>query len=99
MYCRRRIGASINTASTISRQRVQPNHWSRRVTANNPHGFTDKVFARLCAIEDPAEREKEEKKLLDNRRWNDKYRSNDENAARIRDQKNEKKRQQKINAG
>jgi hypothetical protein len=99
MYCRRRIGASISTASTISQQRVHPNHWSRRVTDDNPRGFTDKVLARLCAIEDPAEREKEEKKLLDNRRWNDKHRSNDENAARIRDQKKEKKRQQKINAG
>jgi hypothetical protein len=79
--------------------RLHPGHWSHRVTADNPHGFTDKALARFRAIEDPAEREKEEKKLLDARKRNEKHRSNDENAARRRDQKNARSRQQKINAG
>jgi hypothetical protein len=78
---------------------VNPNHWSRRVTSDNPHGFTDKLLVRLRAIEDPDEREKAEKKALDMRRWNEKQRSNAETAARIRDQKYERRRLQKINAG
>jgi hypothetical protein len=56
------------STSTASQQQVHPLHWSRRATTDNPHGFTDKVLTRLRAIEDPAEREKEEKKLLDARR-------------------------------
>jgi hypothetical protein len=85
--------------ASASQQQVHHNHWSRRVTADNPKGFTDMVLARFRAIEDPAEREKEEKKLLDRRRWNEKRYSDAENAARIRDKKNEKLRKQKFNAG
>jgi hypothetical protein len=87
------------STSTASQQHIHPLHWSRRVTLDNPHGFADKVFARLRAIEDPDEREKEEKKLLAKRRWNEKQRSNAETAARQRDHQNEKNRLKKINAG
>jgi hypothetical protein len=93
---RRRVSTR---ASSASQQQVSGNHWSRRVTTDNPHGFADKVVARLRAIEDPAEREKEEKKVLDHRRRNEKRRSNAEVVARIRDQTNEKRRQRKIYAG
>jgi hypothetical protein len=87
------------STSTASQQQVHHLHWSRRVTADNPHGFADKVLVRLRAIEDPAQREKEEKKVLDQRRRNEKQRPNTETAARHRDQMNERYRQQKINAG
>jgi hypothetical protein len=79
--------------------RLHHSHWSHRVTADNPHGFTDKVLVRLRAIEDPAKREKEEKMLLDQRRYNEKRRSDDEYSARERDQQNARSRQQKMNAG
>jgi hypothetical protein len=85
------------STSTASQQQVHHNHWSRRVTADNPHGFPDKVFARLRAIEDPAEREEAEKKVLDQRRKDEKFRS--EAASRIRDHQNERYRKRKINAG
>jgi hypothetical protein len=78
---------------------VNPNHWSRRVTADNPHGFVEKTLAKLRAIEDPVKREKEEMKVLDIRRRNDQHRSDAEAVARIRDQVNGRYRQQKINAG
>jgi hypothetical protein len=87
------------STGAASQQQVHPSHWSRRVTADNPHGFVDKVLARLRAIEDPAEREKAEKKVLADRRWNEKQRSDAEAAARRRDQANERCRQKKINAG
>jgi uncharacterized protein YcnI len=92
--CRCRV-----STSTTSQQQVSGNHWSRRVTANNPHGFYDKVLVRLRAIEDPVEREKEVKKLLDARRRHEKQRSDAEAVARKRDQDIERRRQQKINAG
>jgi hypothetical protein len=78
---------------------VNPNHWSRRVTTDNPHGFTDKLLVRLRAIEDPADQEKATKKVLTKREQTEKRRSNAETAARIRDQKNERYRKRKINAG
>jgi hypothetical protein len=87
------------STGAASQQQVHHNHWSRRVTADNPHGFADKTLARLRAIEDPAEREKEEKKVLDLRRWNEKQRSNADVVARHRDQVKVKNHQQKINAG
>jgi hypothetical protein len=92
---RRRVSTR---ASSASQQQVNPNHWSRRVTSDNPHGFTDKTLARLRAIEDPAEREKEEKKLLDMRRRNEKRLSDAKIVARIRDHQNERYRKRKINA-
>jgi hypothetical protein len=82
-------------ASGASRQETHHSHWSRRVTADNPRGFSDKVLARLRAIEDPAKREREEKKLLDQRRWSEKWRSNTDHLAH----RNDRKRQQKINSG
>jgi hypothetical protein len=94
--CRRRLSTN---ASSASQEQISNNHWSRRVTADNPHGFVDKTLARLRAIEDPAEREKEEKKALDHRRKSEKFRSDAETAARIRDHQNERNRQRKINAG
>jgi hypothetical protein len=87
------------SASTASQHQVHHNHWSRRVTADNPHGFAVKTLARLRAIEDPAEREKEETRALDQRRKNEKYRSDAETAARFRDQEKDRRHQQKINAG
>jgi hypothetical protein len=86
-------------ASSASQQQVNSNHWSRRVTADNPHGFADKVLVRLRAIEVPDEREREEKKLLQQRRKSEKRRSDAETVARIRDHQNERYRQRKINAG
>jgi hypothetical protein len=44
------------------------NHHIYRISDDNPHGFTDKVLARLNAIENPAEREKAMKEALQNRR-------------------------------
>jgi hypothetical protein len=98
---RRRVNTDVNTNNIgiASQQQAHPSHWSRRVTADNPHGFADKTLVRLRAIEDPAEREKEERMVLDQRRWAEKHRLNGENVARIRDKKNEKLRKQKINAG
>jgi hypothetical protein len=93
---RRRISTGVSTAS---QQHVGHNHWSRRVTTDNPHGFADKVLVRLRAIEDPAEREKEEKRVLYMRRIGEKRLSDAETAARIRDQVNERNRKRKINAG
>jgi hypothetical protein len=93
---RRRVSTR---ASSVSQQKVNGNHWSRRVTADNPHGFADKTIARLRAIEDPDERGKEEKKVLDGRRHGEKHRSNAEAVARYRDQHLERYRQKKINAG
>jgi hypothetical protein len=93
---RRRVSTR---ASSVSQQQVNGNHWSRRVTANNPHGFADKTIARLRAIEDPTEREKEEKKVLDKRRMTEKHRSNADAVARVREQMKERNRQLKINAG
>jgi hypothetical protein len=90
---------SLALSTRRSQQRVDHRHWSRRVTADNPHGFADKVLVRLRAIEDPAEREKEEKKALDQRRKSEKRRSNAETLARIRDQVNERNRRLKVNAG
>jgi hypothetical protein len=89
---------SVSTGAA-SQQQVHGNHWSLRVTTDNPHGFPDGTLARLRAIEDPAEREKAEKKVLDHRRRNKKQRSDAETAARIRDHQNERNRQRKINAG
>jgi hypothetical protein len=90
------------STSTASQQHVHPLHWSRRIAADNPHGFADKVLSRLRAIEDPVEREIEEKSLLIAR--NDtgtgtlklvaaSYR------ARLRDLQEARKRQQYIDAG
>jgi hypothetical protein len=93
---RRRISTSVSTAS---QQHVGHNHWSRRVTADNPHGFADKVLVRLRAIEDPDERGKEEKKVLNQRRIGEKRLSDAETVARIRDHQNERNRKRKINAG
>jgi hypothetical protein len=87
------------STSTASQQQVHHLHWSHRVTADNPHGFTDKVLARLHVIEDPAEREKAEKKVLADRRSSEMKRSNAEVMARIRDDQYERNRQRKINAG
>jgi hypothetical protein len=93
---RRRV--STNTTSASQRQ-VSGNRWSRRVTADNPHGFPDKVLVRLRAIEDPAERQKAERRLIADRRRSERKRSNAEVVARIRIQTNERYLQQKINAG
>jgi hypothetical protein len=43
---------------------VGPRHWSRLVTADNPHGFQDDTLKRLREITDPVVRVREEKKLL-----------------------------------
>jgi hypothetical protein len=40
------------------------NHWSRRVTADNPHGFADATLARIRAIEDPVAQEAEVERML-----------------------------------
>jgi hypothetical protein len=98
IFFTRRRRVSTNTTSA-SQQQVSGNHWIHRVTADNPHGFVDKVLARLRAIEDPAERQKAERRLIADRRRSERKRSNAETAARIRDQVNERNRQQKINAG
>jgi hypothetical protein len=93
-----RYSRSVSTGAA-SQQQISSSHWSRRVTADNPHGFADKVLVRLRGIEDPVKREKEEKKLLYKRRRNEKRQSDAETAARFRDQVNERYRQQKFNAG
>jgi hypothetical protein len=77
-------------------ERLHHSLWNHRVTADNPHGFRIDALARLRAIEDPTEREKEEKKVLADR--NRRQRS-DEVVARIRDRADESYRLQKINAG
>jgi hypothetical protein len=87
------------STSTASQQQVNPYHWSRRVTADNPHGFVDKVLARLRAIEDPVKREKAERKVLADRRHGEKRRSDAEAAARNRDQAIERYRKRKVDAG
>jgi hypothetical protein len=87
------------SASTASQQHVDHRHSSRRVTSDNPHGFFDKTLARLRAIEDPAEREKAEKEVLAMRRRSEKSRLKAEYVVRKRDHENERKRQQKLNAG
>jgi hypothetical protein len=74
--------------------RLHPLHWSHRIA-----GFTDKVLARLRAIEDPAERENEEKRVLDKRMWNEKQRSKAGYLARHRERANERNRKQKVNSG
>jgi hypothetical protein len=84
---------------SASRQQVHHSHWSHRVTADNPHGFLAKTHERLRAIDDPVEREKEERKILSGRRYNEKIRLDDESRARKRDQQKEKSRQQKIDGG
>jgi hypothetical protein len=87
------------SAISASQQQVASNHWSHRVTDDNPHGLIDRTLVRLRAIEDPDEREKEEKKVLAMKRTNEKRYSNAEAAARKRDRENERKRKKKINAG
>jgi hypothetical protein len=73
-------------------------HWSRRVTADNPHGFTDKPLARLRAIEDPAEREKEEQRLLWSRESSAKWRSDPANRKKEQEKRSGEVRRKKIDA-
>jgi hypothetical protein len=98
-YFRRRVSARINTARTASQRHHNSSHWSRRVTADNPHGFTDSTIAKLRAIEDPVVRENAEKDALDVRRRSEKRRSDAEVVALRRDKANERSLQRKINAG
>jgi hypothetical protein len=88
-----------SVSASTAHQQVHHSHWSHRVTSDNPHGFADKVLVRLRAIEDPAKREKEEKRLLNQRRWSEKSRLTAENVVRRRLHQNERNRQQKLNAG
>jgi hypothetical protein len=55
---------SLYNRASSQRGELHHSHWSHRVTADNPHGFTDTTLARFRAIEDPAEREKEERRML-----------------------------------
>jgi hypothetical protein len=43
---------------------VNAHHWSRRITASNPHGFQESTLERLRAITDPVLRAEEEERAL-----------------------------------
>jgi hypothetical protein len=85
--------------STRHQSEFNPFHWSHHVTADNPHGFRKKTLDRLRAIEDPVEREKEEKKVLSNREALRRRNQDADYVLRRRKTANAREQRKRINAG